>query len=211
MIQNEDVMQRLLAPVMRGIRLLFSRGVVSGVNDSYQAQNIQLTGLDSEVFDDVERPQQYGQISVPLPGAEVVFACLAGQRDQATALIIEDRRYRPTALVAGDSGVYHFEGHRLRLTKDGRAILTCKTLEIYADDHVLIDTPKVICTEDVEVQKNLIVKGDTLVEGGQTVNGTSTSKGTFSAPEAVINGVHYSGHTHHENGPGNNTGGPQNG
>lgn len=57
-------LQRLLAPVMRGIRLLFGRGVLTGVNDGLKAQNVQLTALDGETFDEVERPQQYGHISV---------------------------------------------------------------------------------------------------------------------------------------------------
>lgn len=61
-------LQRLLAPVMRGIRLLFGRGILTGVNDGLKAQNVQLTALDGETFDEVERPQQYGHISVPLPG-----------------------------------------------------------------------------------------------------------------------------------------------
>ncbi|EDE8444022.1 phage baseplate assembly protein V [Salmonella enterica subsp. enterica serovar Pomona] len=209
MASVDVLFSRLLAPLKRSMHLLLTRGVLTGVNDSLRAQNVQMTALDDETFDDVERLQQYGQISVPLAGAEIVAGCISGIRDHAVALIIEDRRYRPTGLEPGDTGVYHFEGHRLRLTKDGRAILTCKTLEIYADERALVDAPRTTFTGDVEILKNLTVKGNSLVEGGQTVNGTSQSKGTFTAPEAVINGVHYSGHTHHENGRGSNTGGPQ--
>ena len=67
---NDEVFSRLIAPVTRGIRLLFGRGVLTGTHDELKMQNVQLTGMDGETFDDVERPQQYGQISVPLPGAE---------------------------------------------------------------------------------------------------------------------------------------------
>ena len=73
---NDEVFSRLIAPVTRGIRLLFGRGVLTGTHDELKMQNVQLTGMDGETFDDVERPQQYGQISVPLPGAETFFACL---------------------------------------------------------------------------------------------------------------------------------------
>lgn len=134
-MMNDDILQRMLAPLMRGVRLLFGRGILTGTSDGLKMQNAQMTSLDGETFDDVERPQQYGQISVPLPGAETFFGCLMGDRDQAVILVVEDKRYRPTGLPDGDSGIYHYEGHRLRLTKDGRAILTCKTLEVYADDH----------------------------------------------------------------------------
>lgn len=61
---NDEVFSRLIAPVTRGIRLLFGRGVLTGTHDELKMQNVQLTGMDGETFDDVERPQQYGQISV---------------------------------------------------------------------------------------------------------------------------------------------------
>jgi phage baseplate assembly protein V len=77
---------------------------------------------------------QYGQISVPLAGSEAIMVSLGGDTDSAVALVVDDRRYRPVGLVAGDSGLYHYEGHRIRLTKDGRAIVTCKTVEVYADE-----------------------------------------------------------------------------
>ncbi len=64
-MMNDEVISRLLAPVMRGVRLLFGRGVLTGTTDTLKIQNVQITGMDGETFDDVERPQQYGQISVP--------------------------------------------------------------------------------------------------------------------------------------------------
>ncbi|GDK04877.1 hypothetical protein BvCmsKSP054_01471 [Escherichia coli] len=168
-------------------------------------QNVQLTGMDGETFDDVERPQQYGQISVPLPGAETFFACLGGQRDQTVVLVVEDRRSRPTGLTSGDTGVYHHEGHRIRLTRDGRIIVTCKTLEIYADEGVQVDTPEATFTGNVTVDKNLHIKGNL------TIDGTGKSQGTFTMSEAVIAGITYSGHVHHDNGEGSKTGAPENG
>lgn len=202
---NDEMLQRMLAPLMRGVRLLFGRGVLTGTRDGLKMQNAQMTSLDGETFDDVERPQQYGQISVPLPGAETFFGCLLGDRDQAVILVVEDKRYRPTGLPDGDSGLYHYEGHRLRLTKDGRAILTCKTLEVYADDHILFDSPESTFTGNVTIQKDLHTQGNFALDG------TGKSQGMFTMSNATIGGVRYNGHTHHENGQGSNTGGPQNG
>ncbi|EMW2413739.1 phage baseplate assembly protein V [Escherichia coli] len=204
-MMNDEVFSRLIAPVTRGIRLLFGRGVLTGTHDELKMQNVQLTGMDGETFDDVERPQQYGQISVPLPGAETFFACLGGQRDQAVVLVVEDRRSRPTGLTAGDTGVYHHEGHRIRLTKDGRIIVTCKTLEIYADEGVQVDTPEATFTGNVTVNKNLHVKGNFALDG------TGKSQGLFTMSDAVIAGIRYSGHVHHDNGEGSKTGVPENG
>ncbi len=204
-LMNDEVFSRLIAPVTRGIRLLFGRGVLTGTHDELKMQNVQLTGMDGETFDDVERPQQYGQISVPLPGAETFFACLGGQRDQTVVLVVEDRRSRPTGLTAGDTGVYHHEGHRIRLTKDGRIIVTCKMLEIYADEGMRVDTPEATFTGNVTVDKNLHVKGNFVLDG------TGKSDGLFTMSDAVIAGITYSGHVHQDNGKGSKTGAPENG
>ncbi|BEN05841.1 MULTISPECIES: phage baseplate assembly protein V [Serratia] len=193
---NESTFSRLTAPIMRRLRLMLGRAVVNIVNDGLKAQNLQITMMGDDVPDDVERLQNYGQISVPLAGAEAIIACIGAQSDHSIALVVEDRRYRPTGLPAGDTGIYHYEGHRLRLTKDGRAILTCKTLEIYAEEGTTVDTPKTTFTGEVEIQKNLAVQGG--------VN----SQGNLTAPNAILGGKDTLKHTHEEHGDGGGTTGP---
>lgn len=190
---SEQAFSRLIAPVMRRLRLMIGRAVITMVNDSLKEQNLQVTSLDDEPLDDVERPQNYGQFSVPLAGAEAIVLSLGGDTDSAVAVVVEDRRYRPTGLVAGDSGIYHYEGHRIRLTKDGRAIVTCKTLEVYADERGLFDMPVARFTGDIEVDKNLLVKGK------------AESKGIFTAPDAILGGKSTVKHTHDEHGDGGGT------
>lgn len=97
-------------------------------------------------------------------------------RDQATVLLVEDRRHRPTGLPAGDSGLYHYEGHRLRLTRDSRCIITCKTLEVVVEQEAVFNTPTARFTDDVVIEKNLTVKQN------MTVAGDAESQGAFSAP-----------------------------
>ncbi|AKL43301.1 TPA: phage baseplate assembly protein V [Serratia marcescens] len=193
---NESTFSRLTAPIMRRLRLMLGRAVVNIVNDGLKAQNLQITMMGDDVPDDVERLQNYGQISVPLAGAEAIIVCIGAQSDHSIALVVEDRRYRPTGLPAGDTGIYHYEGHRLRLTKDGRAILTCKTLEIYAEEGTTVDTPKTTFTGEVEIQKNLAVQGG--------VN----SQGNLTAPNAILGGKDTLKHTHEEHGDGGGTTGP---
>lgn len=182
---DETAFSRMMSPVMRRVRLMLGRGVVSSVNDGLKAQNVQLQTLGEDSPDEVERLMNYGQISVPLPGAEAITGNIGAQSDSVVALIVDDRRYRPTGLVGGDTGVYHFEGHRIRLTKDGRCIITCKTLEIHADESVTIDTPKTTITGDVEIQ------------GAQKVIKNIT------APNAVLSGISTVGHTHKGDSGGN--------
>lgn len=193
---NESTFSRLTAPIMRRLRLMLGRAVVNIVNDGLKAQNLQITMMGDDVPDDVERLQNYGQISVPLAGAEAIIACIGAQSDHSIALVVEDRRYRPIGLPAGDTGIYHYEGHRLRLTKDGRAILTCKTLEIYAEEGTTVDTPKTTFTGEVEIQKDLAVQGG--------VN----SQGNLTAPNAILGGKDTLKHTHEEHGDGGGTTGP---
>lgn len=183
---SEQAFQRLIAPVIRRLRLMVGRAVITLVNDSLKEQNLQVTSLDDEPLDDVERPQNYGQFSVPLAGAEAIVVNLGGDTDSAVALVVEDRRYRPTGLVDGDSGIYHYEGHRIRLTKDGRAIVTCKTLEIHADEKMDVTTPLASFSDNVEVGGDLLVKGAT------------ESKGRITAPNAILGGKDTLKHTHDE-------------
>ena len=195
-MMNESAFDRLMAPIMRRVRLMIGRAVVNIVNDALKVQNVQVGLLDDEESDNVERLQNYGQISVPLAGAEAIVACVGAQRDQAVALVIEDRRYRPTNLIAGDTGIYHYEGHRIRLTKDGRCIITCKTIEVYADESATFNTPKGKFTGDLDVGQNLSVQGEI------------KSKGKLTAPDAVLNGKSTVKHTHQEHGDGGGVTGP---
>nr|WP_240746184.1 phage baseplate assembly protein V [Escherichia coli] len=139
---NDSALNRLLTPLMRRVRLMLARAVVNVINDGRKVQNLQVGLLDDEESDEVERLQNYGHFSVPLPGAEALIACVGAQRDQGIAVVVEDRRYRPTNLEPGDAGIYHHEGHRIRLTKDGRCIITCKTVEVYADESMTLTHPE---------------------------------------------------------------------
>lgn len=182
---------RLVAPMMRRVRLMLGRAVVNIVNDTLKAQNMQVSMLDDETPDEVERLQNYGLISVPLAGAEAVVGCIGADRDHAVALVVEDRRYRPTGLEDGDTGVYHYEGHRLRLTKEGKVILTCKTLQIDAEQSVTVNTPQTTFTGDVAIQKGLSVQQH------------SRFASNITAPDAIINGKSTDGHTHRGDSGGN--------
>lgn len=189
-MMNESAVNRLLAPVMRRVRLMLGRAVVTMVNDTLRAQNMQISMLDDETPDDVERLLNYGQISVPLEGAEAIIGCIGAQRDHAVALIVEDRRYRPTGLTAGDTGVYHYEGHRIRLTEDGRCIITCRAVEVYADESVSFTAPEGTFS------------GNLTVGGNLTVDGNTESRGKLTAPDAVLGGKSIVDHRHKENGDG---------
>ncbi|HBQ4247774.1 TPA: phage baseplate assembly protein, partial [Escherichia coli] len=54
---NDSAMNRLLAPLMRRVRLMLARAVVNVINDGRKVQNLQVGLLDDEESDEVERLQ----------------------------------------------------------------------------------------------------------------------------------------------------------
>lgn len=122
-----QAINRIIAPLKRGLQLLVSRAVVSVVNDAYARQNLQLRLQSDEVADDVERFQNYGHYSVPKAG-EAIVVSVGSKRSHLVAVVVDDKSVRPAGLIAGDSVLYHLEGHQLRLTENGEAILSCKKI-----------------------------------------------------------------------------------
>lgn len=103
----------LLADRIRGI---VARAIISLVRDTQGLQVVQLEVLADEVLDDVERVQPYGLSTVPLTGAEAVVAFVGGDRSHPVAVVVDDRRHRPTDNQPGDVVLYHHDGAQIRLT-----------------------------------------------------------------------------------------------
>lgn len=160
---NMQGLNKVLAPIKRGLKLLVSRAVVSIVNDAYARQNLQIRLQTDEVADDVERFQNYGFSSVPFAG-EAVVVSVGGKRNHLVAVVVDDKGSRPTGLKAGDVVMYHSEGHQILFTENGEVILSCKkfttkTEEVVFNcknfsvnaDLVKFDTPQTQFTGDVDI------------------------------------------------------------
>ena len=102
-----------LAPMERRLSMLAARAVVRLVNDRAARQRLQLEILADELQDDVERAQDYGFTSHPLPGCDAFLLCGGGVREQAVAVAVDDRRHRPTDLAPGEVALYTDEGDRI--------------------------------------------------------------------------------------------------
>ena len=152
MVSLRDV-QKLIAPLQRRLRLLADRAIVTLVNDSLQRQNLQLKVLADEGADDVERFQNYGHSSVPPVGSEAVVLGLGGARAGLVAIVVEDKSVRPKDLEAGDNCLYHLEGHRIILRKDGHIDIEAKTVTLSASEKYTIISP------DTEIQGPLHATG----------------------------------------------------
>lgn len=152
MVSMRDV-QKLISPMMRRLRLIADRAVVTMVTDSLQRQGLQLKVLADETADDVERFQNYGHTSVPPAGSEAIVLGIGGARAGLVAIAVEDKSVRPKDLEAGDNCLYHLEGHRIILRKDGAIEIEAKTVTLTATEKFTIISP------DNEIQGPLHVTG----------------------------------------------------
>lgn len=144
MIGTIDILRKFIAPFDRKIKLMIRRCVLKLLTDEKPGQVVQITMYDGECRDEVERVQDYGISTYPLPGAIGVVGCLCGDNAYPVVLKMENREYRPTNLQKGDVIIYtdknKNEGHCLRLESDGRKIIIkCKDLKIDADNNIEIN------------------------------------------------------------------------
>lgn len=118
---------KLLAPLSRRLRLMASRAVLSLISDATGMQIVQVKLLNGEVRDGIERVQNYGFTSVPLPGAEAIFISLGADRDHGIVVTADDRRYRIKGLQGGEVALYTDEGDKIALKRGNVIEITAAT------------------------------------------------------------------------------------
>ncbi len=154
--------QRALAPARRRIAAMVRRTVVRLVDDAPGHQGLQVTALDKEVLATVQRVQEYGFTSHPLPGAVAVVLGLAGNSAHSLAVVVGDRRHRPVELPAGDvalhtelddpSAAAEAAVHRIQLTRVGdEPAVVVRSGPNKVDllpDRIEVEAPKVVVKSD---------------------------------------------------------------
>lgn len=135
-------MLKAMAPLARRIRLMAARAILTLIDDATKMQGLQVKLLDGEVCNNVDRVQNYGFTSVPLPGAEGIYLALGGSRDHGVVIVADDRRYRIKGLQGGEVAIYTDEGDKIVL-KRGNVI------EITAATKIRMVTPLLEVTGEV--------------------------------------------------------------
>lgn len=182
----------LYRKALNKIHAMAARCVLTLVSDGLKMQAVQVGLLADETADDVERFQNYGFTSVPLPGAEGVCLFLGGSREHGVVIAMDDRRYRLKGLEGGEVALYTDEGDSIVL-KRGRIIeAVTETFKLLATTGVQILTPTMaVASPD---------------GGAATANFTGSISTTG---DVVAAGISLDGHAHVDVEPGSGTsGGP---
>lgn len=112
MITLSDI-KRLLQPLYRRIMLLGARATVENSDDTGSVQKVQISALQDEVLDDVERYGAYGFASRPKPGAAAIALFLGGNRNNGVVIATEDATCRKKGLQPGEVALYTDEGDEI--------------------------------------------------------------------------------------------------
>ncbi len=137
---NIDQLTRFIGPLKRRIQMMVGRGVVKASVDTKGLQQLQCSVLADETLDNVERVQQYGFTSNPLPGAEFVMVQFGGNRDQSVVIAVDDKRYRMKSLQPGEVALYTDEGDSIVFKRGNKIEITTKELTVNAEDKVIVNT-----------------------------------------------------------------------
>ena len=159
-----EILNRMLSPLYRRIKQLFTRGVLRLVDSDTLMQTLQVELLKGEVLGGIEHAEPYGYTSHPFAGAEVFTASVGGRRAHTIALMVSDRRYRKTGLAEGEVALYTREGDYIHF-KNGRIV------ELVASESLTITS------KTVTVNGNLLVTGN-VNDGSGSMQDIRTTHGS---------------------------------
>ena len=101
---------------------MIGRAILTAINNSGKVQRIQVKGIYGETLTDIDRIQEYGLETYPEVSGdtEVILICPDGNREQAIAIKVGTRAYRPTTLNEGEVLLYSKFGLNILLDKNGK-------------------------------------------------------------------------------------------
>ncbi|MEW6612712.1 MAG: phage baseplate assembly protein V [Pseudomonadota bacterium] len=176
-----EIIHKLTEDMRGKVRLMVGRAILAAISDAGAIQTAQAQLLADETHDDMERIQEYGFTSVPLPGAEGVAVFVGGNRDHGLIIATDDRRCRKKDLQGGEVALYTDEGDCIVLNR-GRVVrivagaqveVTAPVVTLKAATKVRMETPLLEVTGDIKD------KCDTT---GKTMAGMRTTYNTHTHP-----------------------------
>lgn len=188
-MSRDSFMERVRNLMRDGV----ARAVLNVVDDEGNMQRVQISLLEDEVIDSVERFQNYGFTSVPDEGSEATVVFVGADRSHPVVVVADDRRVRKKGLKPGEVAIYHKDGDFIHL-KNGNCMdistrtltLSCETATLSASSEITLDTPLVTLT------------GRQQTTGEKSGGSPSTFVGGLenTGGEVISNGVSLEHHTH---------------
>lgn len=179
MIDGLTQFRRLIGPLQRSVRMMISRGVLTLVDDTQPTQEVQLNLYAGENLGGVERFQQYGFSSVPFPGAEAIFASVAGNRTQGVVLVAGDKRYRLVGLQTGEVALFDDQGQTIVIHRAG--------IVVTSQLGVTITTPTLTLNGNMQVNGGITTSQDVVANGisveSHLHNETQPGQGNTGKPQ----------------------------
>ena len=127
-----DTLTRLLKNIQSRVLLMVGRGVLKAVSDNANAQLCQVSLLDGELKNNVERVQDYGMTSVPPEGALAPVLFVGGDGSHGLIIGAEDRKIRIKGLKSGEVAIYTDEGDEIYLKRGNEIAFKTKTMTVSA-------------------------------------------------------------------------------
>lgn len=170
-----------------------ARAVLNVVDDEGNMQRVQISLLEDEVIDGVERFQNYGFTSVPEEGTEATVVFVGADRSHPVVVVADDRRVRKKGLKPGEVAVYHKNGDFIHLKNENEIEVktktfnvNCTTATLSASSEITLDSPLVTFT------------GRQHTTGEKSGGRPSTFVGGLenTGGEIISNGISLEHHTH---------------
>jgi phage baseplate assembly protein V len=169
--------------IAQRLRLAIARAVVQLVSDSGTLQALQVELQAGVVRDQVERFQQYGLTSVPLPGAEGIALAVGGSTDHLVLISVDDRRYRLKALAGGEVALYDDQGQAVHLTREGIVVRGAGKPITLTDTALIKLDADVQITGDLQLNGGFNSDGSYATHQGKNIGAAHRHSGVESGPD----------------------------
>lgn len=159
-------------------------------NDDDEMQHHQAELYEGEVRDGVQRMQEHGLSTMPLPGSHAIIMHHGGQRSIGTVVGTEDPRYRPKGLKPGETHGYMIdeadkkgENGKLRSLWKGALGWTHSLFGKTINMGTAADTETIVITSKTKITlvAPMIVLEGLVKLGGDDANKPASMEGTVDS------------------------------
>lgn len=166
----------MIAQVWRRLQLMFAVGTGELIGND----KVQVTILDGEVLNNIDRVEPYGLSYRPKKGCRAYILFPSGDRARGFALVIGDKRYQMD-LQEGEVALHDDEGNHIHLKRGG-------IIEAKAATKVIADTPLFETTHNAKIGGNLEVVGTSKLTGHVDCGADVVAVGNVSAAVVLAGG-----------------------